>query len=65
MSNDAESFDHGAPASPAEASTGSGLALDAGADFFADIGYEAADPSLQAPLWRAAMPGLSTARDRR
>ena len=65
MSNDAESFDYDAPASPAEASIGFDLAPDAGAEVFADIGYEAADPSLQPSLWHAAMQGLATALDRR
>jgi len=60
MSNESE---HVGPADPAAASAGSEPPGDAGKDHLADIGYEAADPSLQSPLWHEAMPGRSDKRD--
>lgn len=36
--------------------------LDAGADVFNAIGYEAADPSLHAPLWSEAVQSGPTGR---
>jgi len=58
MDNDSQSFDHAVPAPPSAGSRGFGLPLGPALDFFADIGYEAADPSLQSPLWREAMHAL-------
>jgi len=51
MDNDSECFDHGASASPATRFGGVGPRPEPASYRFEDIGYEAADPSLQAALW--------------
>lgn len=61
MSNESE---HVGPADAAAAAcAGSEPPGDAVEDHFAEIGYEAADPSLQSLLWHEAMLGRSDKRD--
>lgn len=55
MNSDLQRFEHALPAAPAGMPWGPVLSLAPAADLYANIGYESADPSLQAPLWRAAM----------
>jgi len=63
MSNESEHFGPAAPASAGAAFAGSEQPFDAGEDDFANIGYEAADPSLQSPVWHETMLGRPNKRD--
>lgn len=65
MDNDSKSFNHALPAGASAGPGGFGLQLGPASDGFADIGYEAADPSLQCPLWCAAMHALPAGADSR
>jgi hypothetical protein len=63
MDNDSKGFEHAAAASSADACGGSDLLPDAASDPFGAIGYEAADPSLQNPMWDDVMQNLQTRPD--
>ena len=65
MDNDSRPFDHAASGASGHAPAPAQTSCDAAADGFADIGYEAADPWLHAPLWCEAMQACQTPRDRR
>jgi hypothetical protein len=65
MDNDSRPFDHAAADAPGLAPTTAQTSGEAVVDGFAEIGYEAADPWLHAPLWREAMQACPAPRDRR
>jgi hypothetical protein len=65
MDNDSQPFGHAPRASSDDSASGHHRSPDAFEDLFAEIGYEAAYPSLQAPLWHDATRSLPARRDRR
>jgi hypothetical protein len=65
MDNDSSCFDHGVPTSSSAGFAGVDLQPALASDFFADIGYESADPSLQSPLWCAVTQALLAKPDAR
>ena len=65
MGHDGHHSDHRVSAAPSRARRGLEPAPVAGSYDLADIGYEAADPSLQASFWREAMHRHPAGRERR
>ena len=64
MGSDSHQFKPTGAAASDGPSDRSSAAPDA-ADMLASIGYEAADPSLQAPHWHETLLGLANRQDRR
>jgi hypothetical protein len=65
MDNDSECFEHGVSAAPATRFGGVRPQPEPAGYRFEDIGYEAADPSLQALLWHEPKQALPAGPDGR
>lgn len=65
MTHHPQAFDQSGQSDPAGPPAGADRSTQVGMSDAIDIGYESADPSLQAPLWQDAIYGLLNRWDRR